>query len=362
MNNDVVFEILLHLPVRNLLRFRAVCKLWCYVIDSPNFVELHTLRRNNKDEEVYLKFTFDLDHRLHRKKVSINLLDNGKPLKSHVFPPPTDRSVVVSGVAKGLVCLSFRDMLEIAICNPVLGQIKILPLSPHPCTPSHNHLFCNPIRHNVGFGFDENYKVVQLQQCLQCSEHVDANLYSARTNSWSELDIDQDLVIEKSIKSVCKNGSYAHWQVRTGICGRRKSILSFDMKNEVFRTITIPGDEVHGKSFEFFAILAKGGCSFVILVSDRIMMKVYESSGEGSELIWNSVNNVKLNSFWRSHIQSDDIPIWRNGDCVVLRGRKPSEVILYDYRARKFMAQFKMPRSSTLDDDIIEYEGSLISP
>ena len=92
-------------------------------------------------------------------------------------------------------------------------------------------------------------------------------------------------------------------------------------------------------------------------------MKVYESSGEGSEFVSNNVKNVQLHSFLKFNIESsDDIPIWRNGECVVLRGRKDGGVILYDYRAQKFIRRFKLPGSSASDEDIIEYEGSWISP
>ncbi|XP_047983500.1 putative F-box protein At3g51171 [Salvia hispanica] len=367
MNNDVLLEILLRLHVQSLFRVRAVCKLWCYIIDSPHFIKLHTLRRNdNKDEKVYLRFTFEIDdsHTLVRKKVSINLLDNGRPsLKSHDFlPPPTD--LRVSGAVKGLVCLSSPlGTLDIAICNPFLGQFKILPLYAYFFSHYHNthgRLLC--CDYFVGLGFDEDYKVVQLLQCSKhCSLH--ANMYSARTNSWSELDIDRDLFIVQTIKSLSKNGSFAHWK---GFTRERDKeiILSFDMKNEVFRTIPISlmGDEVLDNSFKESAILAKGDYSFVILVVDRWKLKVYESSGDGSELIWNNVNNVNLYSFWWLDIErSDDIPIWGNDDCVVLRGHREGEVILYDYRARKFIRRFKMGCISVSDEDIIEYVGSLIS-
>ncbi|KAL1535597.1 putative F-box protein [Salvia divinorum] len=360
MNNDVVLEILLHLPILSLLRFRVVCKSWCHVIDSSHFIKLKKLRRTNiKDEEVYLRFTFGFDY---SHTVSINLLDNGKTsLKSHDFPPPMELRVVSEAV-KGLVCLSSPNMSDIAICNPSLGQFKVLPLnSCYTSTDYHNRDFlcCD---HYVGLSFDEeDYKVVQLLRCIEFGSFF-ANLYSARTNSWSELDIDQNLFIEKPIKSLSKNGSFAHWCARTW---HEKVILSFDMKKEVFRTITISlkGVEVLDNPFKEFAILAKGENSFVILVVDRRKLRVYESSGEGSELIWNNVKNVKLRSFWMFNIESsDDIPIWRNGECVVLRGFKDGGVILYDYRARKFIRRFKMPGSSTSDEDIIEYEGSWISP
>ncbi|KAG6395332.1 hypothetical protein SASPL_145975 [Salvia splendens] len=287
MNIDVVFEILLHLPVRSLLRFIGVHKSWYYIINSPHFRKLYTLRRNNnKDEEVHLCFPSSFNYG--STQVSINLLDNGKSLMWYYFQYNDQRtlkyaSVSVSGAVKGLVCISSPNVLGLAVCNPFLGQLKILPLPLYAST--HRQDF---YAHHVGLGFDEDYKVVQL---LLCSVHhcLHANLYSARTNSWRELDSDQDLIIEKPIKSVCKNGSFVHWEGFTRT-KRKKIILSFDMKNEVFRTIKISGtgDQVldnYFRPFKVFPIFAKGECSFVILVMDECKLKVYESSGEGSEVM-----------------------------------------------------------------------------
>ena len=51
MNNYVVTEVLLHLPVESLLRFRAVCKFWCDIIDCTPFRKLHTdLHTNNNND------------------------------------------------------------------------------------------------------------------------------------------------------------------------------------------------------------------------------------------------------------------------------------------------------------------------
>ncbi|XP_042027335.1 F-box protein At2g21930-like [Salvia splendens] len=157
MNKDVVFDILLLLPVRSLLKLIGV-RVWYNIIDSPEFRNLHTLlHKNKKDEEVYLRFNFGLGYSIVCRKLSINLLDNGMSLQSHYFPLPMDLSVV-SGDVKGLVCLTSPRMLDIAISNPFLRHFKILPLSPFSITRSCFY------HHNVGFCFDEDYKVVQLMQ------------------------------------------------------------------------------------------------------------------------------------------------------------------------------------------------------
>ena len=149
------------------------------------------------------------------------------------------------------------------------------------------------------------------------------------------------------------------------------------MKNEVFRTIIISCDRTHGRRL---MILAKGECSFIMLVIETWELKIYELSCEGSRLIWYNVNNVGICSLSTALpiLGINDIPIKRNDNCVVfrglhfpvrmnydsvvLRGCQSSEVFLYDYRARKLIGRFKMHESSNTTDDIIEYEGSFLSP
>ncbi|KAL8479354.1 hypothetical protein ACS0TY_026281 [Phlomoides rotata] len=56
---DLATEILLHLPVQSVLRFRTVCKSWRDIIDSSTFRESHLQNqwKNNEDETLFLQFT-----------------------------------------------------------------------------------------------------------------------------------------------------------------------------------------------------------------------------------------------------------------------------------------------------------------
>ena len=53
--HDVVLNILARLPVKSLLRFRCVSKLWDSSITSPNFISTHlSIVNNNDDDHAYL--------------------------------------------------------------------------------------------------------------------------------------------------------------------------------------------------------------------------------------------------------------------------------------------------------------------
>ena len=54
--HDVILNILARLPVKSLLRFRCVCKLWDISITGPNFISTHLSIVNNNidDDHAYL--------------------------------------------------------------------------------------------------------------------------------------------------------------------------------------------------------------------------------------------------------------------------------------------------------------------
>ncbi|XP_047963974.1 uncharacterized protein LOC125208406 [Salvia hispanica] len=185
----------------------------------------------------------------------------------------------VSGSVKGLICVSSsRAMQPIAICNPFLGQLKILPHSPSSSCHSPQCI----IRHHVGVGFDEDYKVVQLVSCQQ-HRRLQANLYLKRTNSWRGLAIDQEFVIDSSIMSFFKHGSFAHWR---GGLGEERIILSFDMKNEVFQTIRLP-DEMVASEYEILVCNHACHPNEIFSLCDLengFKLRVYESTEVGDTL------------------------------------------------------------------------------
>ncbi|KAG6393644.1 hypothetical protein SASPL_147888 [Salvia splendens] len=366
VNNDVVLEILLHLPVRSLLRFRAVCKFWCDAIGSQHFTKLHT-ERGNKAREACLQFSLLGNFR--NLKVSMKLLDMRKSYDLMTCDAMGLCRVV--GTVKGLICIRrCLAWLPLSMCNTFFGKIKTLPLSP----TLFSHSYECTISQYVGVGFnDEDYKVVQL---LSCVEHgrLQASLYSRRANSWRELGIDQELQVVGPIKSLCKNDSSAHWEAQIG---DERVILSFDMKNEVFQTITISGGVL-----ELFP-----DRPLILAMLDEFSFLVLESRGEGSELIWNHESTYcGIMPIWRSDdcvvfkncdcglkkcdfvVLSDDCVDFKNCDCVVLGFPGKDDVVLYNYRARKFIGHLKVPAYPNIIEpansniELIEYQGSLVSP
>ncbi|XP_057788388.1 F-box protein At5g49610-like [Salvia miltiorrhiza] len=392
-NNDVVTEILLHLPTKSLLRFRAVCKSWRDSIDSRAFRKSHTQQHEEEeddDDTALLQFSF---HRDRVSQLSMMFPPNGSSynnfpalaeffddhLKPAVTLTETGREVTergsfvrIVGPVNGLICIHHRNSNgPIAVCNPSLGKINILPVSPA-CSFHQNHR--RTIDRDVGIGFDEaaqDYKVVQV---LSCRGHrgFHASVYSRATDSWRELGrggvIDHDqLYIRSPIKSSRKNGSFSHWLAIRKVGGDEyeHEMVSLDVKNEVFRMLEMPDYEslnwfVHGD----IKIFAKGDDSFVLFNYCVIDMnnwkapkwlKIFGSRIEEDTLRWDVMTSI-------GPFCSGVIPmaLWKT-DCVVLKdfSKRKKELIIYDYCAKEFVGRFEM---KTCDSEIFEYRGSIALP
>ncbi|KAM7460964.1 hypothetical protein LguiA_029085 [Lonicera macranthoides] len=81
---EIVFEILKELPVKTLVRFRAVSKLWCSIIDNPVFVDSHRTRSYTRSGGIRII----CECRISNAKDTLQI-----PKKDHLFLLSTSRKV-----------------------------------------------------------------------------------------------------------------------------------------------------------------------------------------------------------------------------------------------------------------------------
>ncbi|KAL6499832.1 hypothetical protein OROGR_027742 [Orobanche gracilis] len=372
-HEDVVTEMALHLPLQSLFRCRAVCKLWRDVIDSPSFRKLHNLSNyaNDEDDTVYLSVPlnyFDFGFLRHADvKVLINKFPETGILNLGFNADFSPTRSVQGGILRfsravnGLICLDFYVLGQpLAICNPFLGQIKILPDS---SLHSDSGTPCERKIRHVGIGHDgEFYKVVEVAYCRR--HHLGlshARLYSRRTDSWRDLGLDQPMLIFKHVHLSCNEGRFAHW------CAWMPSgyvILTFDMKNEVYRETKIRDSISNvpaGNNYGGRIVAKDDGCSFIRIVfpdSTSGLVRIYESSVSICEgirkLSWDFVVGVELPV-------PPLLPYWRR-DCVIVKmyDEKDGKIkhLFYDYRGRRFVGFLNLPKST----EFLDYKGTFISP
>ncbi|XP_047979527.1 F-box/kelch-repeat protein At3g06240-like [Salvia hispanica] len=371
-NHDVVTEILLHLPFTPLLRFRSVCKSWRDHIDSEAFRKSHIHHHANDDrddETLLVQFSFREDG------VSELSMFNGK-LHNNVLPAPQEildyhlklgldtrevdvRCALISGPSNGLICAYYRATdAPIAVCNPSLGLITILPMPPN---PSSNHHTCR----DIAIWFDEvaqDYAVVQLLSCYELSFHLHASVYSKATNSWRELSVGGSDVIARGlcvviipISSRCKDGSFSHWLAvdEEG----NQVIVSFDFRNEGFRIVEITDFEILLRR-GYMRIFAEGDDSFLAFNSG------YQKEAEWLNIFWLRVEENRLQWDRMKTVGPFDGLVITKALALCEKGYVVLEaengcLVLYDYCNEKFLKCFEMESNVPM---IFEYRGSFVLP
>ncbi|GKA04401.1 putative F-box domain-containing protein [Tanacetum coccineum] len=165
---DVVEDILLRVAVKDLIRYKSVCKSWYSLISSSRFVELHLKRTCDNND-------YDLEHRRIAMPTVWKIPD-----ETHERLYDYQNNVwKVVGSSNGLVCISplFHRHL-ILVNNPCTGEVRELPLAPLVSEKSGDDV-------SLSFGYDsstDDYKVVLgIKKRL---EGAIVHVFSLKSNSW----------------------------------------------------------------------------------------------------------------------------------------------------------------------------------
>ncbi|KAL6271308.1 hypothetical protein ACE6H2_028219 [Prunus campanulata] len=262
---EVIYEILLRLPVKSLLGCTAVCKSWSCMIKSPTFIHTHLINRliesnhRNNDGVQLLLHNPELEHySLYREdddpRASSSTLREYTDLDNpyEVYAKRTRNRTWGSefvGACNGLVCLAGDDIdLTTLVWNPSIRKFVVLPKS--------GVTFCHGYDYRearCAFGYDRranDYKVLRRVSCIQGGKFIPCQyeIWSLAKGSWKTLNTGNDRhyherdiqqrVFDASHPPAFVNGAL-HW-VQANMSTRNISIASFDMSDEVFGKITIP--------------------------------------------------------------------------------------------------------------------------
>ena len=135
--HDVVLNILARLPVKSLLRFRCVCKLWDSSITSPNFISTHLsiVNNSNDDDHAYLIQTCIKYFSCKIPRICKVLCCDRTFDSLFEYSVPSVFDLYLSemvGSCNGLVCLAQRGKHSTAsdaiyLWNPSIRKFKRLP-------------------------------------------------------------------------------------------------------------------------------------------------------------------------------------------------------------------------------------------
>lgn len=189
---DVLIEILSRLPVKSLIRFRRVCKIWYDLLKSLNFISKHIKNYNVNHSHLVVKRN---DHQTWYMFLD-EMLENNLSYENLNDAVPMDH-LKIEGYGAGLFCLS-RRTTRFFLWNPATKEIKTLPR----CRPRDISF------PEVGFGFNHiknDFELVLIAQFEEKGLNEDddysvkslyefVGVFTLSTNRWREFETMNSLV------------------------------------------------------------------------------------------------------------------------------------------------------------------------
>ncbi|XP_059629810.1 F-box/kelch-repeat protein At3g06240-like [Cornus florida] len=179
--DHVVFEILLKLSVKSLLRFRCASQSWRSFISDPHFIETHV---NAQRHRRLLTISPLLGNRLHSINLEPTKATTINDIEALMITDILDTEdtelcgvwLKIIGSCNGLLCIMYQKINSfrgLYIVNPSTRVSKKVP----------EFDFCDWITYDIhGFGYDhidDDYKLLK-------ADKDNVHIYSLKTNSWKK--------------------------------------------------------------------------------------------------------------------------------------------------------------------------------
>ncbi|CAI0628293.1 unnamed protein product [Linum tenue] len=318
---EILFQILVPLPVVSILRCTAVCKDWNSLIRSSDFVSHH--RRSNASNrpslllrrcgeapdsgEIEEEFTLYPDPGRLSSSSSIEI---SSPFRANSDDP---RRLRVFGSLHGLICLCDNYKIYayiIYVWNPLLQRFIELPRPTLTYRNMGNRLYLEstgerPRRRDLenvnylfvvlGFGYDsrrDDYKVVRIVYPQSAKPPPRAEVYTLKERCWRGIDYAERVLKSCDVPEIwsqCFVDGTIYWPAKVG--SKLNYILAFHVSDERFSRIELP-KELPGvgepRRISISETKVTGSLTVMYLTSSshEILVKKGLGSAEDSWEVW----------------------------------------------------------------------------
>ncbi|KAJ4982332.1 hypothetical protein NE237_033169 [Protea cynaroides] len=289
---DLIVDILSRLPVKFLLIFRCVCKLWYVLINDPVFIKMHISRSLVSNSNLGIIFRNLVRNNFIFGEVRVSELHNYSSDEleqqtvielNHPFKLPHYLGFLglVLGSCNGLPCLCsffYNAKKEILLWNPSTRRNQKVPSIPEEYPKFDYNVY--------GFGHEpttDYYTIVRIVKLSGALDSVVA-VYSLSTNSWKRIENMPFYLTSPHLPHfppVLAN-SALHWfadrEPRPNSASS-EFIASFDLQDEEYRELPLPDSDFVKNNVDMNLGVLGGQlcvlCSFLRIRVEVWLMKEY---------------------------------------------------------------------------------------
>ncbi|KAM5571047.1 F-box protein CPR1-like [Rosa sericea] len=258
---DLIYEMVLRLPVKCLIRFSFVSKLWKAVIHSKDFIRKHRQRFNLNHLNDFALIRHHVESDPHDHFYSVAFSGDDTTLEEERLKHPlysleeSDRLGLQSGIValcNGLILLHVRSKkydLGLFLWNPMISKHKMIP------TPFKwaRGKFSNRM---YGLGYhsaEDDLKVLVLTEDYnnrsnslfgQINLTMDLEVYSVALNRWKRIEklppSNLRIYVNHQSNMVSMNDSCVAWLMRDNDQLDLYMVVTFDLVKEEYQFFRVP--------------------------------------------------------------------------------------------------------------------------
>ncbi|XAR49714.1 hypothetical protein NMG60_11032991 [Bertholletia excelsa] len=333
--DEVVLQILARLPIRALMRFKCVCKLWYKLSSDKYFVHLYN-EVSVKNPMVLVEVSDSSE-----TKSSLICVDKLRGVSEFSLDFIKDRVKVRASCNGLLCCSSIPDKGVYYVCNPMTREYKLLPKSrERPITK----YYPDGEATLVGLACDLSagrFNVVLAGYHRTFGHRPDKTfismVFDSESSKWRKfVSLQEDHFTHMNRNQVVYVNKALHWL--TGSCN---CILTLDLSFDTWRKISLPGEVNCGTGNRVYLLELDGQLS-VVQISDAWMSIWVLNNYEGED--WGMVDRVSLRCI-RGMVPGI-FPISQTGQYMFLASHK--QVLVYNRSSRLWKEMYSVKNSATL--------------